>query len=530
MSTCSRACLVWLIAFAAALGASAAFAAEMPKLVQKDGRYALLVDGRPFFVLGGQINNSSAWPAILPEVWPLIEAMHANTVEAPVYWEQIEPQPGAFDFSVVDELVKQAREHHVRLVLLWFGTWKNGKMHYVPEWVKTDTAHFPRVINERGEPIEVLSANAPANLEADRKAFVALMKHLREIDGEEHTVILMQVENESGSLGSVRDFSAVAEKQFEGEVPAELVIALHKHSGTWSQVFGPDANETFAAYSVAHYINEIARAGKAEFPLPMYVNNWLKYAPSAIPGVNYPSGGPTYNMLEVWKAAAPSLDMIGPDIYTDDSDRYREVMKQYKRPDNPLWIPETGMDDVYAHYFFYALGDGAIGFSPFGMDQTGWTYKAGEIPVLHSENYKLIGPMQREIAKWNFEGKIKTAVEEPGQAEREIDFGDWQATVSFGFPQFDGGARPPGTKDHTGRALVVQLAPSEYLVTGFDARVRFHLPEPAGGKHMQILRVEEGRYEDGEWKFLRLWNGDETDFGLNFTNLGRVVRIRLGTY
>ena len=502
----------------------------MPKLIQKDGRFALLVDGKPYLILGGQINNSSAWPATLPEVWPLVESMHANTVEAPVYWEQMEPQPGTFDFSVVDELLSQSRTHHVHLVVLWFGTWKNGRMHYVPEWVKTDAARFPRVVNERGEPTDVLSANAPANLEADKKAFVALMKHLREVDGDQHTVLLVQVENESGSLGSVRDFSPAAEKQFQGEVPAELVKALHERPGTWLQVFGPDANETFAAYSVAHYIGEIAHAGKVEFPIPMYVNNWLKYAPDAIPGVNYPSGGPTYNMLDVWKAAAPSLDVIGPDIYIDDSPRYRETLKQYHRPDNALWVPETGMDDVYGHYFFYALGEGAIGFSPFGMDRTGWTFKEGEGPALHSENFALIAPMDREIARLNFEGKLKTAVEEPGQPQQEVDFGAWRATVSFGFPQFDGGRKPPGTKDHTGRALIAQLAANEFLVTGMDSRVEFRLTASANSQHMQILRAEEGRYENGEWKFLRLWNGDQTDWGLNFTHLGRIVRVRLGTY
>jgi len=156
----------------------------MPKLIKQDGRFAFLVDGKPFLILGAQINNSSGWPASLPEVWPAIEAMHANTVEAPVYWEQMEPSPGKFDFTNVDELVKQARDHHAYLVLLWFGTWKNGKMHYVPEWIKTDIAHFPRVIDPRGEPIDVLSPNVPANLEADKRAFVALMHHLREIDGD----------------------------------------------------------------------------------------------------------------------------------------------------------------------------------------------------------------------------------------------------------------------------------------------------------------------------------------------------------
>ena len=164
------------------------------------------------------------------------------------------------------------------------------------------------------------------------------------------------------------------------------------------------------------------------------------------------------------------------------------------------------------------------------MDRTGWTFKDGEGPALHSENYALVAPMQHVIAQLSFEGKLKTAVEEPGQAERELDFGDWQATVGFGFPQFDGGHKAPGTKDHTGRVLVGQLSTNEFLVTGMDARVQFHLPASAKDQRVQILRVEEGRYETGEWKFLRLWNGDQTDWGLNFTHLNRVVRVRLGKY
>jgi len=501
----------------------------MPKLIKQDGRFALLVDGKPFLILGARSNNSSGGPAALPEVWPAIEAMHANTVEAPVYWEQMEPLPGKFDFTNVDELVKQARDHHAYLVLLWFGTWKNGKMHYVPEWIKTDIAHFPRVIDPRGEPIDVLSPNVPANLEADKRAFVALMHHLREIDGDQHTVLLVQVENESGSLGSTRDYSPAAENQFQAEVPPDLVKSLHKHSGTWKQVFGADADETFAAYSISHYINEVAAAGKAEFALPMYANVWLKYPSGSVPGLNYPSGGPTHNMLDVWKAAAPALDMIGPDIYTDDSELYRLALTTYHRPDNPCWVPETGGSDADAQYFFYALGEGAIGFSPFGMDYTGWTITDRKPPALHGENYALVAPMDREIARLNFEGKLKTAVEDEGKPQTSVDFGKWQATVSFGFPQFDGGPKPPGTKDHRGRALVAQLSSDEFLVTGIDARVEFHLAKSASG-HMQILRAEEGRHENDTWKFLRLWNGDQTDFGLNFTHQGTVVHVRLGTY
>lgn len=510
-------------------------AQEAPRLVEKDGRHALLVDGAPFLILGGQINNSSSWPSTLPDVWPAIEGMHANTVEAPVYWEQMEPQPGQFDFSTVDLLVNEARQHHVHLVLLWFGTWKNGEMHYVPEWIKTNSAQYPRMIDERGEPIQVLSANSAANLQADQLAFAALMHHLRAIDGTEHTVIMMQVENESGASGAIRDHSAFAQKQFEGQVPGEVLQAMHKSPGTWSQVFGPDADETFQAYSVAHYINEVAKAGKAEMSIPMYCNVWIEYPRGytirgrPMPGFDYPSGGPVQPMIDLWKAAAPSIDILAPDVYSADRGFQKELLATYARPDNALWIPETGLGDAFAPGLFYALAFGGIGISPFGTDQTAWTLQPGQIPEAHAENYALLEPLDRVIARLNYEGKLKTAVEEEGKPEETLSFGRWIAQVGFGFPQRDGQQHPPGTEEHLGRALVAQLGPDEFLVTGIEARVTFYLA-PGSPGHIQILRAEQGTYDGETWKPLRIWNGDQTDRGLNFHHEHQVVQIRLGTY
>src|SRR5436309_5931949 len=163
-------------------------AAQAPKLVSKDGRWAPLVDGQPYLILGGQVHNSSGWPSELPAVWKSLAELHANTVEAPVYWEQMEPQEGEFSWDNVDVVIKGAREHNLHVVLLWFGTWKNGNMHYVPQWVKTDTKRFPRVIRADGEPIDVLSASSRSNRETDKAAFSALMRHLKVLDGFEHTV------------------------------------------------------------------------------------------------------------------------------------------------------------------------------------------------------------------------------------------------------------------------------------------------------------------------------------------------------
>ena len=526
-STFAAAVLLAFTALPQALGV------EAPRLVQKDGRYTLLVEGRPFLILGGQIHNSSAWPSELPQVWQSMAALHANTIEAPVYWEQFEPQPDRFDFTNVDAIVEGARAHNLHVVLLWFGTWKNGNMHYVPGWVKSDTRRFPRIIRPDGEPIDVLSPMSRNTLEADKSAFVALMRHLKQIDNEQHTVILMQVENESGNIGSARDNSPESNREFAGQVPADLLAATHKQAGTWTEVFGAEADEIFQAYHQAKYINEIAAAGKQVFAIPCYINAWLgnsidesQQRQMDEPGINYPSGGAVQKLVGLWRALAPSIDMIGPDIYNGDSHFYRETMKAYHRPDNPLWIPETGRDDSFAKFFFYALGDGAIGFSPFGVDQTGWNILGDQPWTAHANNFALIGPMSREIARLEFEGKLKTAVEEPGQTAQEIDFGEWQATVAYGFPQPDG-RHAPGTKDAHGTALVAQLGPDEFLVTGVDASISFHLPGKLPWIRSQIVTAEQGTYENGVWKPLRLWNGDETDLGLCFHEKPEVVRVKM---
>jgi len=512
------------------------FAADAPKIVSKDGRFALMVEGRPYLILGGQIHNSSSWPIDLPQVWESMAALHANTIEAPVYWEQFEPQEGRFDFTNVDQIIEGARAHKLQVVLLWFGTWKNGNMHYVPAWVKTDTKRFPRVVRPDGELIDVLSPLSRNTLEADKAAFVTLMRHLKQIDNEQHTVLLIQVENESGNIGSVRDNSAEANRKFAGAVPSDLVAITHKQPGPWAQVFGADADEMFQFYYQAKYINEIAAAGKAEFSIPCYINVWLDYPPAELPqrqmdtpGIGYPSGGAVQKLVGLWRALAPSIDAIAPDIYSDDSRFYGETMLAYERPDNPLLIPETGRSDSFGKFFFYALGSGAIGFSPFGVDTSGWNILGDEPWKAHARNFELIAPMSREIAQLEFDGKLKTAVEEPGKTSQEVDFGRWQATVAFGFPQPDG-RRAPGTKDAHGAALIAQLGPDEFLVTGVDASVSFHLPGKLPWIRSEIITAEQGEYRNGEWKVQKLWNGDETDRGLSFHDKPEMVRVWLGRF
>lgn len=284
--------LLWSLALLAGSTPPLAAAEELPRFVTKDGRHAVLVDGAPYTILAAQLHNSSAWPAVLPQALDDVVALHANTVEAPVYWEQFEPEQGRFDTTNVDALIAGARKRGLRVALLWFGSWKNGQMHYVPEWIKRDEATYPRMRDANGEPVDVLSPHVAANMQADARAFTALMQHLRKVDGDRHTVILVQVENEPGAIGTVRDHGPAGEAAFAQPVPAAIARALGKPQGSWQQLFGPEAAEAFNAYATAAYIEQVAAAGKRAYPLPFYVNTWLRYKGKRYPAWTIPPAAP----------------------------------------------------------------------------------------------------------------------------------------------------------------------------------------------------------------------------------------------
>jgi len=506
----------------------------LPRLVQKDGRYALFVDSAPFLILGAQANNSSAWPATLPKVWSAIEYLHANTLEIPIYWEQFEPQSGQFDYTLIDTVLAQAREHHVHLVLLWFGTWKNGSQHYMPEWMKLQPERYLHVIDKSGHPVDSPSPFATASLDADIRAFTAFMRHLKAVDSE-RTVLMVQVENETGTWGTLRDYSPAAQKLFEGPVPAGVLKAMNKAgvtaSANWQEVFGPEAEVCFHAWAVARYVEQVAAAGKAVYPLPLYANAALRDPLKGPPG-SYESGGPTDNVIPIWKVTAPSLDILAPDIYMSDSARYLKVLSLYHRTDNALFVPETSGAPGVARFLFSALGLQAIGFSPFGLDytrtrrpQSGAPHSPEAFLEPTAQNYRLIGPMMRDIARLNFEGKLQAVAEEKGKFTQTLHFGPWDATVSYGASRNNAAK---GNPDPIGRALVAQLKDNEFLVTGLFSRVDFH-PADAN-KRRQFLRVEEGEYENGAFKFMRILNGDQTDWGLNFGSEPQVLRVSVSTY
>lgn len=532
----------------------------LPQLVTKNGKHALLVDGKPYLILGAQANNSANYPAALDKVWPAVELMSANTLSIPVAWEQIEPVEGQFDFSYLDALLMQARQHNLRLNLLWFATWKNNAPHYAPAWVKLDNKRFPRVVKKDGSSLNSMSPLGKNTLAADKKAYVRLMQYLRDNDPQ-HTVIMLQIENEVGTYGSKRDFSPMAETVFQQQVPTELTKGLQVKNGSWQAVFGNNADEYFHAYSIAKFCEELAQAGKAVKNLPMNVNVALRNP--FHPGDGYSMGGPTDNVLDLWKIAAPTVDMLSPDIYFRDHKTVDKVLELYARSDNPLFVAEIGNDQPYARYLFNTLGHQAIGFTPFGMDFTDYAnYPLGAKTVNNetiapfAEVYNLLRPFADVWAKLSFENQVWGVAEpydsltekqniwnakateqdqpaadialDPELFTQRLDLGLWNAEVTYGRKMF--WIDPPvGNKPASGGVLIAKLSDNEYLVTALRARVSFSpSAELAGQAHIE--RVEEGHFEQGQWIFERIWNGDQTDWGLNFTSEPHILKVKLTTY
>jgi hypothetical protein len=479
-----------------------------------------------------------------------MDALHVNTLEIPIYWEQFEPQPGRYDYSVVDTIVTQARERGLRLVLLWFATWKNGSNHYMPEWMKLDPAKYPNMIGAKGEPIDSPSPHAAATLEADIRAFTAFMRHLREIDPQ-HTVIMVQVQNEPGSWDTVRDHSPAAQALFESAVPKEALDAMGKSAQAgrnWSEVFGRDADEFFQVWHVARFIGQVAAAGKKVYPLPFVVNGSVRDPIDPGWPPRYQVGGPNDNVFELWKAAAPAIDILAPDIYIGDTAKYLKVLDLYNRPDNPLFIPETIGRGANTRFLFAAIGRGAIGYAPFGMDDT--RLGAGPWGAMSAEdfygdtarNYRLLRSMAREIARWSFEGRLQTAVqlktdpaaERGGSTDRvnyvtdvTLQFDGWAADVAFGtFQRLARSATQPEHPD--GRILIAELGPNEFVLAGYHSRVLFRPTGERAGRPWQYLKVEEGRFNNGVFERTRILNGDQTDWGLSFQS-PNVLRVSLYT-
>jgi beta-galactosidase GanA len=481
----------------------------------------LIVDGKPFLALAGELlNNSATSLEYMKPLWPKIVDAKLNTVLAGVSWAQIEPREGKFDFSVLDGVIRDARSHNLRLVLLWFGSWMRGYSIYAPVWLKKDFERFPRAQIVEGKSIELLTPLSDANRDADARAFAALMRHIKAVDGQQHTVIMIQLENEVGMADDTRDRSPLANKAFAGPVPKELMDYLQQHkdslipefrkvwetagfkpSGTWEEVFGQGmaTDEIFMAWHFARYLGRVAEAGKAEYPLPIFLNAALPRTSTIAdavgkghePGRRYFAvGGPMDDLMDVWRAGAPRIDILSPDAYSDRD--FVGWCARYTRSGNPLFIPESRGGPEGAARALYAFGHhDAIGFSPFGIDRM-----VGNDPDL-AKIYDLLSRLAPLILEHQGKGAMSAVLLHPKDPPQKVQVGNYTLEAALTRPRAIPGAPPP-QQTLPAAAIFIATGPDEYFAVGIGLTVKFS-PNTPGPEYAGLGTVEEGKFVNGRW-------------------------------
>ncbi|MDR3339858.1 MAG: DUF5597 domain-containing protein [Candidatus Symbiothrix sp.] len=520
----------------------------LPHLKKQGTATQLIVDGKPFLILGGELSNSSASSlSYMEPIWSQLAAQQLNTVLAPICWENVEPQEGKFDFTLIDGLISAAHRNNLKLVILWFGSWKNTYSSYVPEWVKRDTKRFPRVLLKDGRPTERLTPLSASNRDADAKAFGALMKHIKTVDAN-RTVLMIQVQNEIGVIPESRDFSPTANKTFTAAVPQALMDYIKKHddvlepelrqawvaagkktSGSWREVFGaaPITDDFFMAWHYATYVDAVTAAGKAGYDIPMFTNAAL-IRPNYLPG-QYNSGGPLPHSLDIYRAGAPSLDFLSPDIYFSN---FAYWAGRYQREGNPVFVPETYSGVAGAANAYYAFGQvDAIGFSPFGIEGRfgGPGEPGGGLSPLVAA-YSVLDHLAPTILQKQGTNQLAGIVLEGSeQRSGRISFGGYDISVNWA-----GAPSAPGASDANRRVgiLLIQEGADEFLIAGSGSATLSFAPDSEGTQIVGIASIDEEVLVDGKWIWQRRLNGDENGQGqvLRIGSNAVVYKLRLYRY
>ena len=540
----------------------------MPHLEKKGNATQLIVDGKPFIALSGELTNNAATSLdYMKPIWPALIKSNLNSVIAGISWAMVEPEEGKYNFDIVGAVINDARKNNLKLIFIWFASWKNGMSSYIPDWVKKNYERFPRIKINETENIELITPLSEENRNADARAFAALMKYIKKVDSSQRTVIMMQVENEVGVLLDSRDRSAIANKAYNGPVPQKLMSYIEKNkdklvpelkeawkangskmSGTWEQVFGPGkpkglvmpvrnlvppmtqkeqdealvtypfySDEVFMAWYYATYINYVVEAGKAEYPIPMFVNAWLKQREHSWPGT-YPSGGCLPQVFDIYHAGGPSIDILAPDLYRPD---FAKIAEQFTRSDNPLFIPETGGGATGAANVIYAVGHhNALGFSPFGIERR--IHEDDEL----SQSYKMISQLMPLIGKHQGLNSMEAVLLTKDNPSENIEFGEHIFHTDLRFDPNNLHSRSA----ELGAAIFIMTAPGEFYIGGTGMSITFSQKNP--GFKTGLATVEEGTFLQDKWIPGRRLAGDDTAQGnnLRLSKGYNILRVTLYSY
>lgn len=490
---------------------STALAQPTPHWQQQGSAKQLIVDNCPYLVLGGELGNSSASsPYDIDRIFPKLKRTGLNTVLVPAYWDLIEAEEGTFDFSLVDHAITQARANDLRIVFLWFGAWKNSMSCYAPLWFKQDYKKYPRVRTQTGKPLEIASPFSDNVFQADSKAFKAFMRHLSETDGDKHTVIMVQVENEIGMLESARDYSEEANRLFQSAIPEKLADYLVKNKktlhpwlagkwqkaggkteGNWQEVFGTDlyTDEIFMAWHYASYVERMIQCGREAYNLPMYVNAAMN-SRGRKPG-EYPSAGPLAHLIDIWHCAAPGIDLLAPDLYDKG---FTGWTAQYKLHNNPLFIPEIRLEPNDGVRAFYVFGEhDGIGFSPFSIED------APDRPSYQlTQSYLKLKELMPLITRYQGQGAMKGLLFDQTEKERTLAWDNTLLICKHFFTLPWDSRATDGSVWPEGGGLVIRMAENEYLIAGSGIVVEFKSKEEAALSTAQAKLGEDGFVLEGE--------------------------------